>query len=540
MSHTLRSAGVTSIGTFTSRLLGLGRDVAMASFFGAGAAVDAFFMAFMIPNLFRALFGEGALSQIAIPALARVKETRPHTDAERLVSILMGILVLILAAITVIGCAGIWVAEPEWFGFEGDTAKWEQFRRYFTVLFPLVLCFCVAALQTGVLNTWGRFAVPSLMSALQNVLWISAIAFAVTLFPEKPIEERLSIVCAGILLGGLAQVAVQWQSMRNLGFHVRPRVTFRDENVREVGRAVLPVLLASGVTQINLLLGMVMAEWLVEGDGAVAAYGYANRFYQFPLGIVSIAMGTAIFPMLARYASRGEHEKVTGGLLNGIRLLMFIALPATAGLLILNDAIITSVYMRGEFSANDAMRSGRVLLFLSMGLPVVSASIILLRGFHAIGERRTPMRVALASVVVSFVTNYLLVQTTLEEAGIAAGALIASCFNLAALALILRRRLKGTLIESARLDSIPVSDRLAQPMSRTMVREFTGSLLRAGALSGAMAAGVWGALKALPPVERGDLQGIATTLGAVGIGMAVYAVLSVLFARNEIRELLRR
>ncbi|MCA8940027.1 MAG: polysaccharide biosynthesis C-terminal domain-containing protein, partial [Planctomycetes bacterium] len=358
---------------------------------------------------------------------------------------------LVLGALTLVRSIAVYLPPGAWLGFP-DPQKWSEFQRYFWILSPMVVFLCLSGLQAGVLNTYGRFGLPSLLPALHNLIWIGAIALAVSLpslAGDTP--SQICVMCGGILLGTIVQWFWQMRALRKAGLKLRFQPFGRDEGVSRVFRAMGPTILALAVFQLNTLLDLLLAEWLVDGHGAVSAYSYASRLFQCPLGIVGIALGTAIFPMLSRYAARGEAVKVTGGLLTGVRLLAFIVLPAAAGLIALNHEIVAATYRNGEFDWESAERTARVLIFFSMALPIVATLQLVTKAFYALKDTRTPTRVALASVAVNLCANIILVQTPLQEAGLALGTTISSAFNLITLSILLSKRLSGTIVESRRL-----------------------------------------------------------------------------------------
>lgn len=540
-TSTLKAALRVASGTLLSRVLGLSRDIATAFFFGMGVAMDAFFIAFLIPNLFRKLFGEGALSAAVIPAVTEEREQQGQEAAVKLVSSVATALFLFLSVIAAIAVAVMWNLDAASVGM-GDPEKWDAFRRFFSVLAPMVVFLCVGGLQAGVLNTAGSFGLPSVMPALHNVIWLGGIVLAVStdVFGTSKVE-RLTVVCATILLGTLVQWGIQGVALYRKGYRIRPRFGFAEPAVKRVWQAMAPTVLALAVFQINTLLDLVIAEWFVAGDKAVSAYSYANRLFQFPLGIVSIALGTAIFPMLSRYAARGEVHKVTGGLMNGVRLLGFIVFPAAVGLAVLNESVVFVLLSGGEFTAGDAERTARVLLFFTLALPLVSCMQLVTKAFYAMRDTKTPTRIALMAVAVNLGANLLLVQTPLEEAGLALGSALSALFNLIMLALILRKRMGGSIIESARLEAARAvaSDRLAMPLSASGVRATRTSLLRSLAFAGVMGVGVWLLLQAFGPIESRGLREIGLLFGAILCGVVIYATLHLINGSQEIREFKR-
>ncbi len=534
--NTVKAFLGTSSGTLVSRILGLCRDMAMASLFGVSAGMDAFFLALLIPNLFRRVFGEGALSGAVVPVLSEYRVNGDTDGANRLVSRILtrvgvGLTVLMLIAVVAIN-----LIPASATGFEDDN-KWRIFVTASTILSPLAILMCIAGVLSGVVNASGKFALPAALPGLQNAVWIVFALIAGWLaWPEA---DRITLVCYGVLLGGVVVTAMQFRMARNAGYRLRFDLGRGDGGVSRVTRAFLPTVFTVAAFQINTLVDNLLAEWLVDGHGAVSAYAYANRLFQFPLGVVAVAMGTAAFPMLSRYAAKGEPAKVTGGLLNGLRLLSFIVLPAAAGLVAINSELVSLLFQHGEFDATAAERTARVLVYFSIGLPMVAALGLVVKAFHALQDMKTPMRVTTACIVLNFLINLVLVQTPLQEAGLALATAISSLVNLVILGVILRRRLRQHIVDSSRLSvtAPAVSDRMAQPLTTSGMARFRLSLLRSLVVSIAMLGAVRLLLSVLPPVDGLSLQGAIVVAGAVAAGAIVYTAGHWLLRSDELREL---
>jgi putative peptidoglycan lipid II flippase len=539
---TIKAAMSTGAGTLVSRLLGLVRDMTMATMFGVGAAMDGFFLAFLIPNLFRRLFGEGALSGAVIPVVSEYREKKGIADVSRLMSQVSTALGLLLSAITGLGLALVFLLPHEYFGFGDNPAKWEIFSDSLLILSPLAVLLCLNGVWGGLLNAYGRFAVPALLPALQNMVWLAALALVGFLGLGGEAESgQIAVVCWGILAGAVLVTVLQYMTVRRAGIVIRFEAKWNDPGLRSVVLTMAPAVLGLAVFQLNTLIDNLLAEWLVEGDGAVSAYAFASRVFQFPLGVVGIALGTAVFPLLAKYAARGEPSKVAAGLLNGIRLLGFIVLPAAAGLIAVNDELVHVLLRHGEFDSVAASRTARVLLFFSMALPIVAAIQLVGKAFLALRDIRTLNKVALWSVGVNLVANLILVQTPLREAGLALGTAISGAFNLTVLCLILMRRMKGSIVESGRImGANPVSDRMAQPLTPSGLRRFWKSLGRSALTSLCMCVVVRLFLDAMPSVRATGLRELATIAGAIMIGMAVYFGAHLIMKSEEIWEAMPR
>jgi putative peptidoglycan lipid II flippase len=320
-----------------------------------------------------------------------------------------------------------------------------------------------------------------------------------------------------------------------------PRLALSERGVRETFKAMAPMLFALAVFQVNTFLDQVLAEVLVEGNGAVSSYSYASRLFQFPLGLVGVALGTAMFPLMSRFAASNALEKLTASLLNSARLLAFISFPAAMGLAVLAFPITELLFGGARSDPEMLRRSARVLALLCISLPIVSVIGLLTKAFYALRDYRTPTRIALPAVIVNVVANVILLQTSLLEAGLAIGTAISGAFNLALLAWMLRRRLKGTVVESMRAQAIPpVSERLAQPLTPSAVRAIPLSILRSLLVALVMAAAAYAVEQALFGQFglAGRTSRALSVLSAVAAGVIVYAGASKLIRAPEIEQIL--
>jgi len=532
------SAIVVSGATFVSRLLGLVRDVMLAGLFGFSREMDAFFLAFTVPNLFRKLFGEGALSSATIPVLTRYRMQGDPAATRRLVGTLSTLLLLSLGAVTVVTVACVWVLPA---GMFRDAHKYALFRDYLTILLPYVVFICLAALQTGILNCWSRFGMPALMPAVANLIWILVLVYIWTSGMARNPHTAVTVMAIGVLASGVAQWLLQLAPLARLKLLSAPKLALREPGIRETFKAMAPMLFALAVFQVNTFLDQVLAEVLVPGHGAVSSYSYASRLFQFPLGLVGVALGTAMFPLMSRFAARNELEKLTAGLLNSVRLIAFISLPAALGLAALALPITELLFGGARSEPEMIRRSALVVALLCISLPLVSVISLLTKAFYALRDYRTPTRIALLAVVVNVVANVLLLQTRLLEAGLALGTALSGLLNLALLAAILRRRLAGTVLDSMRAAAIPAtSERLAQPLTPSGLRVIPLSIARSLLVSCVMAAGSWLVQERLYLAFglAGRTSRMLSVLAAVLAGVVIYTGFSIVLKAPEAQQIL--
>ncbi|MDC1142534.1 murein biosynthesis integral membrane protein MurJ [Planctomycetota bacterium] len=530
------SALLISAATFLSRFLGLARDILMAALFGFSAGMDAFFLAFTIPNLFRKLFGEGALASATIPVLTRYRITNDKASTRRYLGTLSTILFLGLGGVTVLILGAAWLIPSDLFG---DATKYETFRMFLTVLLPYVVFICLAALQSGALNCYNRFGIPALMPALANLMWIGVLVYL--FYAGLDVSAGILVMAVGVLTTGMIQWGAQLPAMSKLKLLAKPQLKLSDKGVRDTFKAMAPMLFALAVFQVNVFLDQVLAEMLVEGDGAVSSYSFASRLFQFPLGLVGVALSTAMFPLMSRFAASKELEKLTASLLNSARLLLFISLPAAFGLAALAYPITELLYGGANSTPEMLQRSARVVMLLAVSLPIVSLISLLTKSCYAMRDYKTPTRIALMAVAVNIIANVILLQTDLKEAGLALGTAISGTLNLALLIFALRKKLSGTILESMRAAAIPqTSERMAQPMSPSRVKAIPFSVARSFVVAALMSAaallveralyGQWG----IP----GRWSRMLSTLSGVGTGVAVYVSLSMLMKAPEVGQVL--
>lgn len=532
----LGSAMVISFATLISRISGLARDVLTAMLFGFGREIDAFFIAFIIPNLFRKLFGEGALSSAMIPVLTRYRIKGDMEATRRLLGTMALLLTLGLGGVCVLVIGVVWLLPPSWFG---DPVKFAAFRQYLTILLPYVIFICLSALQAGALNCWNRFGLPAITPAIANLIWV-AVLVGLLLSPlrDQP-HTAIVVMSLGVLFSGMAQWLLQMPDLKRVGLFSRPRLALGEPGLRETFKAMAPMLFALAVFQVNTFADQLLAEMLIPGDGAVASYAYATRLFQFPLGLVGVALGTAMFPLMSRFAADKALEKFTASLLNSARLIAFVALPAAAGLAAL--ALPITQLLFGGRNSEPAMlqRSALVLVMLCLSLPIVSVQSLLTKAFYALRDHKTPTRLALVSVAVNLVANVMLLQTPLKEAGLALGTAISGALSLLLMIVALRKRLAGTVLESMRAAAVPAaSERLAQPMSPSKVREIPRSIARALLVSCVMGAGAWAVQYAL--AGKFGLTGRWSLLLSVGAGVlagvVIYGGLSLALRAPEVEQ----
>jgi putative peptidoglycan lipid II flippase len=489
------------------------RDATIASVLGAGAAADAFAIAFRVPNLLREVVGEGALTSAFLPGYARRKAEGDPEAARRLFRTVFTLLVAALSVLTVAAVAFFLTVPAEVFRPE-DAGKTRLVLDLCAWCFPYAILVCGAALFAAVLQAEGRFAVPALAPAAMNAAWIAGTLALQPLFAATP-EGRARAVAASVLLAGVVQGAIAIPLLRRLDLLPLPALALRDPALRTLLRRLGPAVLGLAPVQVNLLVNALLAAALVPGDGANSALWYSSRLLQLPLALVGVSLGVAAFPAFSRLAAedrRGEHGRTVGG---ALRAAFFLSMPAAAGLAVLALPAATLLYRHGRFTAEDAEAAAAVLRCGLVGLPAYCGLQVVTRAFHSLGDTATPVRVGAWTVALNFAGNLALVGP-LEERGLALSTALCAWGNLALLAWIARRRHRVRGLRSA-------GDSLA--------RSAAGSAVAAAAALGAsLAAG-----SLLAPGSHGSA--LAAAVAGVLAGAAAYAATALLLRDPDARDL---
>lgn len=417
----MRSTALVGQMTLISRVLGLVRDATIAAIFGASAATDAFFVAFKIPNLFRRLFAEGAFSQAFVPVLAAHKATASPDEVRRLLDAVFSRLALVLLGLTAAGILAapvvISVFAP---GFVGDPARFDLSVELLRLTFPYLLFIALTALLSGLLNTYGRFALPAVTPALLNLSFIGC-----TLWLAPHLAQPVHALGAAVLVGGALQLSLQVVAAWRMGF--LPRFTRRrHEGVRRILGLMVPALFGVSVAQINFLVDTLVASFMQQGS--ISWLYYADRLMEFPLGLFGIALGTVILPRLSEHHARNEHDHFSGTLDWALRAVFTLTIPSAVGLALLAGPILATLFQYGEFSERDVLMSARGLMAYSAGLTGFIMVKVLAPGYYARQDTRTPVKIG----VIAMLTNAVLCVAlgfSLSHAGLALATSVAAFVN---------------------------------------------------------------------------------------------------------------
>ncbi|HEY7840177.1 MAG TPA: murein biosynthesis integral membrane protein MurJ [Gammaproteobacteria bacterium] len=431
--HLIKSTLVVGGMTTLSRILGLVRDVVIARLFGAGVGVDAFIVAFRIPNFLRRVFAEGGFSQAFVPMLAEYREQRAHHEVQALLDHTTAVLGTALLVVTAIGVVAapllIVVFAP---GFIGDPEKQDLAAQMLRVTFPYIFFISLTALAGGILNTWRRFAVPAVTPVLLN---LSLIGSAIWLAPR--FEQPIVALAWGVFAAGVVQLLFQFPFLAKLGLLPLPWRSRDAEGVRRILRLMVPTLFAVSITQVNLLIDTLIASFLVTGS--ISWLYYSERLIDFPLGVFGIALATVIMPALSADHARGMPTAYNRTLDWAVRWVFLICVPAACGLALLSAPALAALFQYGNFRELDVQMAARSLVAFAFGLPAFVLIKVLSSAFFARQDTRTPVRAAVVAMLSNIVLNLLFV-VPLRHAGLALATALSAYVNAALLYRALRKR----------------------------------------------------------------------------------------------------
>ena len=515
MSSSLKNISVVSAATLVSRVLGLVRDSLTAAVFGSSALASAFYTAFTLPNLFRRLLGEGALTAAFIPVLTEEVRAGGPAQAHRLVSqvtswLLAATGLIVALAMALLALAPQAMALAGAHGPASDTAaRWLLAAELAIWLFPYLIFVCLAAAFSAALQTFNRFLEPALSPIWLNCAMIGLLGFSATRHAEAAPLEHMRWLCAGVLVGGFLQMLVPALALRRLGWQPRLDLT-ASPRVRTILGLMGPTVFGSAIYLINLAISRLVG--LSLDDASVTLLNLATRLMELPIGVFAVAVTTVVFPLISRHAAAGEWDELAGAYRRGMRLILAINVPAAVGLALLASPLIRMLFQRGAFSAADTAAMAPVLAVFAAGLPFLSFVNLALRAFYARQDTRTPVRAAL----LSFIVNLALSLALMRSAG------------------TLGLAIAGTV--STGVQAWYLQTRLTQRQAGLAFRHLFADAARIVLASALMGLVVLGLQRVLPTAGTlgGDLR---LTAVAIGTAVPLYAALLWLLrfeGRNEV------
>lgn len=421
LQHVSKNLRIVSICTIGSRILGLMRDQAMSVLFGAGSIMDAFTVAFRLPNLSRTLLGEGALTTAFLPAFVEELRERGKESSARVTWAVFVTLAIVLSLLIVFIEAILW--SLEWTIHLSPEAK--LLRNLTAILTPYIIMICLAAQLGAVLNALGRFVWPALIPSVLNLVWLLTLWGVVPRWSDD--ESRIYVACVAVLFGGLLQLACPLYILHRIGFGFRSDWGKAMDRVWKIATAMVPVIIGLSITQLNAIMDSFVAWGFTQPvdldtlmplpgsprypltQGTVTALYLGQRLYQFPLGVFGAALGTVLFPLFTSHAQTGETDKFRADLSLGVRLVLAIGVPASAGLMLVGHPLATLFFQYGKFDADAARQTGDMIAAYGSGVWGYCGLMILNRGFYANGDRLSPMYIGMVAMIVNVIMNLVLI-----------------------------------------------------------------------------------------------------------------------------------
>lgn len=459
-------AGIVGAGTLLSRVLGLGRDMALAAVFSR-VETDAFFVAFTIPNALRQLLGEGAVASAVVPVLTDTLEKKGDDEAKAFFARVRGVSLVLLVLVSILG---IVFAGPltELFaaGYRETPGQMERATALTRTVFPYIFFMGTAALGMAALNSKRRFTAAAFAPGLLNVAFLAG-AFLLPGPLERAGVDRSQAIAIAALVGGVLQVIAQWPSLRAIGFAGRPIFDLSHPGVREVLRRMGPMTFGIGVYYVDLVLSR---RFLSEmGVGAQSWFTWAMRLCDFPQGIFVMAISTAALPSLSALAARDEKAEVAKTFAHGMRLALFVAIPCSVALAVLGEPFVATLFQRGQFDAISAHQTARALVWQGGAVWTVAAVRQLVPVFYALGDTRTPVIVS-AIDLLAFVGLAFALRGPMGHVGISAAVAGSSAVQMTLLAVLLRRKLPS------------IGNEIGSSAGRTLAASIAGAAAAWGAL----------------------------------------------------------
>ena len=436
----LRSGAVTAFATFLSRILGMLRDIAIASLLGASLSADVYFFANRIPNFFRRLFAEGAFSQAFVPVMSKTYKGEDKKALSDLLNRTAGTLGFIVLMITLIGM----LASPILtmiFGYgwflsyihdEPDAIKFTQASDLLKITFPYLFFITLTALSSAILNVFGRFLIPAITPCVLNITLIF-FAFLVAPYFQDPNE----VLAYGMVVGGILQLLLQVPFILKLNIYIVPKWGWKHEGVTTIRKLMLPAIVGISASQINLIVNTALASFLATG--AISYLYYSDRLLEFPIGIFAVAISTVILPALSKIDIHEQKTQYVRTLDWGVRLVLLLGIPSMCGIIALSKPILRVIFMRGAFTAEHVTLSSASLLASISGLCAIMLVRVIVQGFAAIQDTKTPVKCSIISIMANIVFNLILVWP-LGYVGLALSTALAAFVNLSLLIFFLHKK----------------------------------------------------------------------------------------------------
>jgi len=444
--------------TILSRIFGLIRDMAYSYSFGVSGLMDCWTIAFKIPNLARRIFGEGAAASSFIPVYSSQLEKDP-ANAKKIACTVVTVISVILTAIVVLGEIVIAI----WYFFFADYQSTNLILQLIAIMLPYTIFICIVAILAGILNSHRHFAAPAAAPVLLNIVIITALILS-GIWVKEGSTQRVFITAIGVVIAGIAQLALQIPALRANGIRLRPVWQIHNEHFKKILFLMAPMIIGLTATQLNTLADDLIAKFFSGSaekgqflmwfghqikypiwEGSVSKLYYSQRLYQFPLGVFGISLATAIFPVMSAQAGRKDYTDMLKTLSTGIKGAIFVALPATAGLILVGRPLVAVIFQQGQFTAASTQATSYTLLFYAIGLTGFFSQQLLTRAFYSLGNAKIPSISACIAVAVNIVLNLILIWF-MGIAGLALSTAICSYLQVTILILMLRKRFEHPVL----------------------------------------------------------------------------------------------
>lgn len=502
----MRSTAAVAAPTILSRILGYVRDMLQAYFMGTSRGMDEFAIAFTIPNLLRRLTAEGAMTAAFIPVFTGIKEKESREKLWRFANIFFYDMAFLMTAVTVVGIiAAPLLVKFIAMGYGGIPGKWEMTILLTRIMFPYIFLISMAALAMAILNSFRKFFVPAFTPVLFNLVIIAAALF----FAGKA-EEPSHVFAVGVVAGGLLQLLFQIPFLWKRGMRFTFGLSFKHPAVRRVAKLMIPGIFGVGIAQINMAISRMIASSL-ESESVAALY-YSSRVQELTLGIFSIALSIALLPTFSEMAAHRDTEGMKRTIGFSMRLILFVSLPAAAGLLVLSRPIIHILFERGAFDMHSTALSSGCLFFFAMGIPFISGVKILAPAFYSLKDTKTPVYVA-GAVMLSYILLSFLLMRSMRVSGLALAYSLSSLLNFVALYILLERKIG--------------------PLNRKRV--FLSGF-KSAAFSCLMGGAVWLFFRRFDFDALGFLGKLGALGAAILVGLIVYVLLNLFFNHEDLRS----
>ncbi len=485
--------------TAVSRIFGFVRDIAYSYFFGASALLDAWAIAFKIPNLARRLFGEGAASASLIPVYSEELTKRPE-EAKHLINTVVTVVFVLLAAIVLFGQALIWT----YYKFFSPSSETKLILSLTSIMLPYMLLVCVVAILAGILNVHRHFATPAAAPIVLNIFIIASLLLTGWAFQIKP-EQQVFFVAVAVVIAGIMQIVIQVPPLHSAGVSIKPAWQIYSEGFRKIIILMGPMILGLTVTQINTLADDLIAWWFSSSAekglsfvlfgreiayplvrGSVSHLYYAQRLYQLPLGIFGISLATAIFPVMSSYAAKKDFTGLGKTVSQGLCSAIFIAMPATIGLIVIARPLISAAFEHGQFGQvrDDTSMVAWTLLFYALGLCGYFAQQVASRAFYSLQDSKTPMLSAMIAVGLNIVLNLTLIWP-LGTGGLALSTALCSYLQVVIMVCFFHRRLRSPR-DSLRSTQYAIRNTIFEGLGRTLVKTIAATLCMTAMIGAAL------------------------------------------------------